>query len=95
MNRTRRALYATYCKLTCAGGSECGTCACISPADCEMQNDRDFQVARGLAVSTMVGLMRKDLRPKKFTTLWRNTLFVLAGVVAGALAGGGIYWLAS
>lgn len=39
--------------MTCLGGSERGTCACICPSDCFAQNDTGFAAARERAKAAM------------------------------------------
>lgn len=38
--------FLTFCRLTCVGGSERGTCPCSGPTDCQMKTDPAFEAWR-------------------------------------------------
>jgi hypothetical protein len=54
-----RGRLASYCRLTCLGGSERGTCPCASPAACEMREVQGFEEARAEAITRMLRMLRK------------------------------------
>lgn len=45
--------FLRYCKLTCIGGSESGTCPCKHPKECNFQKDPEFDKARTEAKERM------------------------------------------
>lgn len=51
--------YATYCKLTCVGGSEEGTCPCQNPTWCELQDEANFPAARKEAIKEMIRIIKE------------------------------------
>lgn len=61
LSRKDRARFASYCKLTCLGGSEQGTCSCKCPADCEMRHHPYFEEARAKAQQCMLRILRAGL----------------------------------
>lgn len=46
MTRKQRVAFAVYCRMTCIGGSERGTCVCARPIDCTLQRHPEFPAAR-------------------------------------------------
>ncbi len=54
------AKFGVYCKLTCLGGSEHGTCACDHPHDCLVRFDEGYDEARRAAVARMVRYVRNS-----------------------------------
>lgn len=38
--------FLKFCRLTCVGGSERGTCPCAGPTDCQMKDHPDFATWR-------------------------------------------------
>jgi hypothetical protein len=45
--------FTEYCKMTCLGGSEKGTCSCKRPEDCELAADPGYAEARQQAKDRM------------------------------------------
>jgi hypothetical protein len=53
--------FTTYCKMTCIGGSEAGTCPCKSPVGCELQAHPDYERERERAKDRMMQWLRDQL----------------------------------
>lgn len=51
-------LFLTYCRLTCFGGSEKGTCSCKCPNDCKLTGDPRFYYWRIKAQQRMLTYLR-------------------------------------
>jgi len=45
--------FTVYCKMTCLGGSEKGTCLCTSPKQCHLTTDIEYKHARNEAIARM------------------------------------------
>lgn len=56
-----RAKYASYCALTCLGGSEKKQCLCNAPVDCEMQHEPTFGLAREEAKARMFHYVQRRI----------------------------------
>ena len=41
--------YREFCRMTCDGGSERGSCDCQNPTDCQLQDRTDYQYQRDLS----------------------------------------------
>lgn len=58
MNDAER--FGQYCRLTCLGGSERGSCPCTHPDDCELRGHPKFEAERKAATKRMVRVTKAD-----------------------------------
>jgi len=57
MSKTDKFLQ--YCRMTCFGGSEMGTCECKNPLQCEMQEHPEFGRYQESATERMIRIAKQ------------------------------------
>lgn len=53
------------CKMTCDGGSECGTCPCERPTECKLVNEPGFPEERRTSIRKMIAWAALPLEERK------------------------------
>lgn len=58
----KATLYLQHCKMTCLGGSERGTCGCLSPSMCKQREEADYKLWRDKADRRAMRRIRNIIR---------------------------------